>query len=118
MTAVRWYGVLHLRICKSYLLKTDSNGEAFRHKHSRNLIAWRVLLETPRLMTTWKDYLYCDKCDFETKLSNCLGKHDRIKKCDIRFKCKIGYGLIVKVVTTNTLQKLILEFIFSHSTRV
>ena len=73
-TAVRRYGILQLRILKSYLLKNDFYGEAFRHKHSRNLIAWRVLLETPRLMTTWKDYLYCDKCDFETKLSNCLGK--------------------------------------------
>ena len=82
----------------------------------------------------------CEKCDFVTKFRNCLGRHDRIKHCDVRYKCKIygkeyktheqvtlhciersfmkGYALIVKVVNISPLQKVISEFIFSHSTRV
>jgi hypothetical protein len=82
----------------------------------------------------------CEKCDFVTKFSNCLGRHDGIKHRDVRYKCKIcekeyktpeqvtqhfiersymkGYALIVKVVTISPLQKVIYEFKFSHSTRV
>ena len=110
---MRWYGVLHLRICKSYLLKTDSNGEAFRHKHSRNLIAWRVLLETSY-------YQYEINDNLERLLIAVINVILKVNLVIVwgNMKCKIGYGLIVKVVTTNTLQKLILELIFSHSTRV
>ena len=31
----------------------------------------------------------CDKCDFVTKLSNCLTRHDRVKHCDVSYNCEV-----------------------------